>query len=302
MSSRSRLRRLARCSRWASARGAEIISKKLGAAGRLNVMIPGNGVSAIFGFCDIRRFTDATECLQENVMVFVNCIAELVHSSVRGTGGFANKNIGDAFLLVWKLGEYKFHRPGQFSASPKRLNKTPSDGPKSPSINRRSQNGRDRGDQSFYKQKGAVRRQSFKEDPRVVADGALRSFVEIIETISKSFGKKASPRAGRGSRPLPIATGETGGSPGRSVSIGARTESTITIVEQSVDTLGKIGEMVRTVLPDWAVDMGFGLHVVGGRGGHRHRAQGRRVVPLAARQHGVAARGGDQAVRRQAVD
>ena len=38
------------------------------AAGRLNVMIPGNGVSAIFGFCDIRRFTDATECLQEEVM------------------------------------------------------------------------------------------------------------------------------------------------------------------------------------------------------------------------------------------
>lgn len=27
---------------------------------------------AIFGFCDIRNFTDATEILQADVMVFVN--------------------------------------------------------------------------------------------------------------------------------------------------------------------------------------------------------------------------------------
>ena len=36
-------------------------------------------------------------------MVFVNTIAEIVHSSVDTYGGAANKNIGDAFLLVWKL-------------------------------------------------------------------------------------------------------------------------------------------------------------------------------------------------------
>ena len=36
-------------------------------------------------------------------MVFVNTIAEIVHSSVDRYGGAANKNIGDAFLLVWKL-------------------------------------------------------------------------------------------------------------------------------------------------------------------------------------------------------
>jgi hypothetical protein len=32
-------------------------------------------VVAIFGFCDIRNFTDATEVLQEDVMQFVNTIA-----------------------------------------------------------------------------------------------------------------------------------------------------------------------------------------------------------------------------------
>lgn len=62
-------------------------------------------VHAIFGFCDIRRFTDTTEVLLEEVMVFVNTIANVVHSSADYHGGAANKNIGDAFLLVWKLVE-----------------------------------------------------------------------------------------------------------------------------------------------------------------------------------------------------
>lgn len=60
---------------------------------------------AIFGFCDIRNFTDITEILQEGVMSFVNTIAEIVHSEVHSHHGAANKNIGDAFLLVWKFQE-----------------------------------------------------------------------------------------------------------------------------------------------------------------------------------------------------
>lgn len=66
-------------------------------------IIPGEKMYAIFGFCDIRNFTDATEVLLEDVMGFVNKVAEIVHSSVDKYGGAANKNIGDAFLLVWKL-------------------------------------------------------------------------------------------------------------------------------------------------------------------------------------------------------
>ena len=66
-------------------------------------IIPGKRTYAIFGFCDIRNFTDATEVLCEDIMVFVNEIAAIVHTSVDHFGGAANKNIGDAFLLVWKL-------------------------------------------------------------------------------------------------------------------------------------------------------------------------------------------------------
>ena len=60
-------------------------------------------VYAVFGFCDIRQFTDATEVLQEEVMEFVNSIAKIVHMEVSLHGGFPNKNIGDAFLLVRPL-------------------------------------------------------------------------------------------------------------------------------------------------------------------------------------------------------
>lgn len=56
-------------------------------------------------FCDIRQFTDATECLQEEVFVFTNRIAAVVHSICHSYGGSANKNIGDAFLLSWILDE-----------------------------------------------------------------------------------------------------------------------------------------------------------------------------------------------------
>ena len=76
-------------------------------------MLPGQKVICIFGFCDIRNFTDTTEILQEDVMLFVNEIGEIVHGLVYKYLGTANKNIGDAFLLVWKLQERNMLRtPG----------------------------------------------------------------------------------------------------------------------------------------------------------------------------------------------
>ena len=51
---------------------------------------------------DKRRFNIVTN-VQEDVMEFVNSIAKIVHMEVSLHGGAPNKNIGDAFLLVWKL-------------------------------------------------------------------------------------------------------------------------------------------------------------------------------------------------------
>ena len=87
--------------------GANVIAKNLAESkgGKLNMMGAGTTIRSIFGFCDVRQFTDTTECLQEEVMLFVNRIAHILHSIVVQCSGAANKNIGDAFLLTWKLEE-----------------------------------------------------------------------------------------------------------------------------------------------------------------------------------------------------
>ena len=62
--------------------GSKIIAENMKGSGDVNPMLPGQKIMAIFGFCDIRNFTDATEVLQEGVMLFVNEIGEIVHGVV----------------------------------------------------------------------------------------------------------------------------------------------------------------------------------------------------------------------------
>ena len=95
--------------------GVEIIRNNLLRGQGKNMLIlttQGSTVSCIFLFCDIRQFTDATECLQEEVFVFTNRIAAVVHSICHAYGGAANKNVGDAFLLSWCLDEYDANHGG----------------------------------------------------------------------------------------------------------------------------------------------------------------------------------------------
>lgn len=90
--------------------GAEIIrqslvrkSSDIDLSFKSRTLQTGVNVSCIFLFCDIRNYTDTTECLREEVFVFTNKIAEVVHSISHSLGGYANKNIGDAFLISWIL-------------------------------------------------------------------------------------------------------------------------------------------------------------------------------------------------------
>lgn len=66
-------------------------------------MMSGNKCMAIFGFCDIHHFAEVNEVLDIEIMVFVNTIADVVHFAVDKFAGSTNKNIGEAFLLVWKF-------------------------------------------------------------------------------------------------------------------------------------------------------------------------------------------------------
>ena len=86
--------------------GAEIIAKNLNMSsdehGGSSMNLLGNGtkILSIFGLCDVRNFTDTTECLQEEVMLFVNRIAHILHSIVVQCDGADNKSIGDAWELI----------------------------------------------------------------------------------------------------------------------------------------------------------------------------------------------------------
>jgi len=85
--------------------GAEIIGQNMKgeSSSTLNAMVPGRRVDAIFGFCDIRSFMSTTEVLQDQIMVFVNQIAGVVHSCANEFYGSPNKIVGNAFLLAWRL-------------------------------------------------------------------------------------------------------------------------------------------------------------------------------------------------------
>jgi hypothetical protein len=71
--------------------GSNIIAENISKNDTLNPMIAGKKVMAIYGFCNIRQFSTITEILQEDVMMFVNEIALIIHSSVHQNHGSANK-------------------------------------------------------------------------------------------------------------------------------------------------------------------------------------------------------------------
>ena len=91
--------------------GAEIISSNMavedGGSAGINPMIPGKRIYALFGFCDIMSFDICTEKLEDEIMTFVNSVARIVHEEVTRWGGTCNKNLGNAFLMVWRIGDEK---------------------------------------------------------------------------------------------------------------------------------------------------------------------------------------------------
>ena len=89
--------------------GAAIISKNMTIEeknpGSLETLIPGKRMYAIFGFCNIQAFDLCTEKLEDEIMTFVNAIARIVHDEVTRWGGLCNKNLGNAFLMIWRIGD-----------------------------------------------------------------------------------------------------------------------------------------------------------------------------------------------------
>lgn len=134
--------------------GGEIIKKNLASGQELNPRLKGKKKTAIFGFCDIRQFEEINLALEERTMLLVNEIAEIVHSSVDRFGGATNKNIGEAFLNVWKF-----------------YNETPVRG----------------GKESVQKKDNLLEIDPTNPQVGITADESVLAFLRVIMKINKSY-------------------------------------------------------------------------------------------------------------------
>lgn len=69
----------------------------------MDLFVPGKKINVIFSMCRIRQFTETTESLQDEIIVFVNKIVKIVHECAKRWDGAPTKNYGDKYLLTWKL-------------------------------------------------------------------------------------------------------------------------------------------------------------------------------------------------------
>ncbi|KAG7349832.1 adenylate and guanylate cyclase catalytic domain containing protein [Nitzschia inconspicua] len=96
--------------------GADIISTNLASregelAEVFNPTVPGKSVYALFAFAAINGFDHALKCLGGDVMILINDVAQVLHGEVFrwgfGDSGQCNKNLGNAFLMVFRIGLVK---------------------------------------------------------------------------------------------------------------------------------------------------------------------------------------------------
>lgn len=95
--------------------GAGIISTNLartkeGKTVVFNPTVPGKRVYALFGFVAINSFDKQLHALGRDIMILVNDVAKVVHDEVYrwalGDSGQCNRNLGPAFLMVFRIGDF----------------------------------------------------------------------------------------------------------------------------------------------------------------------------------------------------
>ena len=82
--------------------GSKIISQNLVENGQLNLMRTGTYKRRVIAIVRIKQFTDVIDCLQEEVLVFLNKIGKIVHTCAARWGGRACGNDMGAFIILWK--------------------------------------------------------------------------------------------------------------------------------------------------------------------------------------------------------
>jgi len=188
--------------------GAGIISANLSggsSSSTINPLLPGVRIYAMFGFCDIHHFEDINQKLSNDVLTFVNTIAEIVHESVHTWSGQCNKNLGNAFVIVWRIGDEntlqavnnKNHKVRGAAAVNEFASTEASErdnvGLSTPSRKRTASSSSDNDNQSIAdSDAGGAKKKAITVDLRripgvdTLADHALISYLKIIAEINRN--------------------------------------------------------------------------------------------------------------------
>ena len=88
--------------------GASIIAQSLTQTETgMDLSLPGKKVEIVYSICRIRQFSDTTECLTHEIVVFVNKIVKIIHMCAQNWDGKPTKNFGDRYMITWKLPGYE---------------------------------------------------------------------------------------------------------------------------------------------------------------------------------------------------
>lgn len=163
--------------------GAGIISSNLSldSGRKVNPLLPGVKVYVIVGFCDIHHFEDVLVKLTDDVLTFVNTIAEIVHENVAHWGGQCNKNLGNAFVILWRIDdEERLHAALNTSKFSK---KTAASGEEVDRASSKRSRNRDNNEERSKEIKVDLRR---VPGINFVADQALIGYLKIIAEINRN--------------------------------------------------------------------------------------------------------------------
>lgn len=86
--------------------GCVVVSECLN-EGMVDLSRSGNMTEMVFSICRIRQFTETTECLQEEIIVFVNKIVKIIHECTKRWDGKQIRNDGEKYLLTWRIPTYE---------------------------------------------------------------------------------------------------------------------------------------------------------------------------------------------------
>lgn len=195
------------------------------ASDKINTLLPGARVYVIVGFCDIHMFEEVnwrlgkvlfhnyitnnniiTNVIGVDILEFANTVAEIVHNSVFHWNGQCNKNLGNAFVIIWRIGDEETVQAatsggsskGQFSlkrTSDRQASDDVANSPTGP-----LQVGR--GGANSSSSTGRSRQVELRRVPGVdlLADRALISYLKIIVEVNrskKSLYYRSEPRLTR---------------------------------------------------------------------------------------------------------